>query len=879
VSEAEVVHLANLRGSVILAGDFNAHNKIWNCHSNNARGNALLKITEKYDFSISHPDEPTRVQARCNPAVLDFVIANNSPETGVPRVVNALKSDHLPIYFEVGGEYDKESKIQFDYSKAKWHLFKRHINRCIDLTPRTFQTEVEIETAAVELTETILTARRRYIPKIKKNPIRVDLNDEARELINTRNQLRKDWNKARRTNHFIKREINTLQGKIKKIVSELEAEHWDNKLKDCRIYTDDPRNSLWALSRAIKTGPSVIKPLRQNASSRNFVYSDLEKADALADAFVNNTKIQSDTDSATKALVNNSILALAKEDIDPDDVKIVEPREISRSINTLIARKAPGRDNITNYMLKRLPEKARIHIAKIFNACLLRGYFPKTWKTAHVVAIAKPKKDHSLAVNYRPISLLDGISKLFEKVILRRFLPSHNQVLPDTQYGFRKGLSTTLQLSRITGIVMADMRQRKTTGMVLLDLEKAFDTVWHDGLIHKLFTTNMPVYITKIIQNYLSGRALFAVVKRENSSHRSIDAGVPQGSLMGPRLFNHFISDMPNPAKCTLALYADDTAILSTSRQTDNAIRNLEKGTRQLTDYFSRWRLKVNAEKTEAILFSRSQKSYKGKITVCDIPCSFSNTVKYLGVYLHHRLNWTPHLLEARRKAFMAMGVLRPIFNRRSCLSEENKKALYSMVIKPTMLYASPIWTTDITKSNLKMLQTIENRCLRIVYELKPHHSIKHINAKHDGIDIAETITKYRETFLNRLTEGPHKKPTLFANKIQNFKHMRKEARLRHKMMPPDSPNPDDPPPPHSITGTSSTADAAGSTLTPPDPFQGLAVEVKECLEALRVKLGSFRMYIRMRLGLKAQVRAKLVENRKRGIPPRDWANIFEVIK
>ncbi|GBN95212.1 RNA-directed DNA polymerase from mobile element jockey [Araneus ventricosus] len=162
------------------------------------------------------------------------------------------------------------------------------------------------------------------------------------------------------------------------------------------------------------------------------------------------------------------------------------------------------------------------------------GHFPTKWKTATVIPILKPGKDPTQPTSYRPISLLSAISKIAEHIILDR-LQTHletNNILCPEQFGFRKNLSTTHQLIRVVEFIEEAFNTKQKTGAVFLDIQKAFDRVWQDALIHKLINYNTPNYITKIIQYYLVNRNFMVKVNNEFSDLKRINAGVAQGSKL-----------------------------------------------------------------------------------------------------------------------------------------------------------------------------------------------------------------------------------------------------------------------------------------------------------------------------------------------------------
>jgi hypothetical protein len=226
----------------------------------------------------------------------------------------------------------------------------------------------------------------------------------------------------------------------------------------------------------------------------------------------------------------------------------------------------------------------------IFNAILLTQHFPSVWKHARVISILKPGKDPALPSSYRPISLLDTIGKLFEKILFSRILHEVRErgLLRDEQFGFITRHSTSLQLARHVERITWNFGEKRLIGAVFLDVSNAFDTVWIDGLHYKLTLLNFPSYIVHTIPSYLRGRTFEASFQTAMSSRRGMRAGVAQGCLISPVLFSLFVEDMPVPSHdVELTLYADDTAIIATSRKPTLLVRYLESYLNDLQRWLS----------------------------------------------------------------------------------------------------------------------------------------------------------------------------------------------------------------------------------------------------------------------------------------------------
>ena len=183
---------------------------------------------------------------------------------------------------------------------------------------------------------------------------------------------------------------------------------------------------------------------------------------------------------------------------------------------------------------------SQLKLLLVKSVILLTHHFPSLWKHARVTSILKPGKDPALPSSYRPISLLDSIGKLFEKILLARILHEVNErgLMRDEQFAFKPRHSTSLQLASLVKRITKNFGEKRLTGAGFLDVAKAFDTVWIDGLLYKRTLLNSPSYIVHTISSYLRDRTFEASFQTATSSRRGMKAGVAQGGLISPVLFS-----------------------------------------------------------------------------------------------------------------------------------------------------------------------------------------------------------------------------------------------------------------------------------------------------------------------------------------------------
>jgi len=457
-----------------------------------------------------------------------------------------------------------------------------------------------------------------------------------------------------------------------------------------------------------------ISPL---VTPRGIVLSDSEKVEALADNL--EAQFQPVTDPSVPAVIKTVQVELRSYFLSPaSEPRLTTPDEVHEAIRGLKVSKAPGLNGVLNMALKHLPRRAVSLLARIFNAVIRNHHFPHTRKHARVISILKPGKDPALPSSYRPINLLDTIGKLFEKIILARILHVVNErgLMRYEQFGFRPRHSTSLQLARLVEKITRNFGEKRLTGAVFLDVAKACGTVWIDGLLYKLKILNFPSYIIHIFSSYLRDRTFEASFQTATSSPRGMRAGVAQGGLFFPVLFSLYVNDMPPPSHhVELAIYADDTAIIPTSRKPTLLVSYLESHLNELQRWLSEWRIAINICMSTAIIFVSAGRSsiQPQPVTLFGEAIDWVDTNRYLGLTLDKRLTWSLHIDHVRKRTVQRMGMLCLLLNRKSDLSVRNRILLCKQLTRPLMEFACPAWRSA-ARSHVQRLRVLQSKCLRL---------------------------------------------------------------------------------------------------------------------------------------------------------------------
>ena len=393
---------------------------------------------------------------------------------------------------------------------------------------------------------------------------------------------------------------------------------------------------------------------------------------------------------------------------------------VLKFLKSMPANKATGLDGLPARLLKAGAEEIHAPLTYIVNLSLQTGVFPAEWKVARVSPIYKAG-DKSDVGNYRPVSILPVISKLLEKVVhdqLYQSLASRN-ILSEWQSGFRPGHSTAMAATYLSDTILTGMDGKqggkKLTGVLFLDLKKAFDTVDHATLLEKLERYGVRGTALNWFTSYLSERKQVVSIGDAVSEQQGIDFGVPQGSILGPLLFSLYINDITSAIKKSkVILYADDTAIFCQGADIGFIRKALKDDLASVVKWLAENKLTLNVEKTKSMVFgtptllqSKPTLNLKVQKKIIEQVSEF----KYLGITFDSKMTFEVHLKALANKICSRIGVLGQV---REYLGVAHRLLLYNTLILPHYHYASSVWSNaDLQYTN--PLQTLQGRAGRVI--------------------------------------------------------------------------------------------------------------------------------------------------------------------
>jgi len=318
---------------------------------------------------------------------------------------------------------------------------------------------------------------------------------------------------------------------------------------------------------------------------------------------------------------------------------------------------------------------------------LTLSYFPVLGKYAEIIMIPKPGKPPHEPTSYRPISPSPITSKLFERLLLQRINEEHDTstLLPSHQFGFRERHSTIHQVHRLVNEIATSLEEKKYCNAVFLDIFQAFDRIWHPGLLSKLKHALTSNYYL-LLKSYLADRNFAVRHNNTLSDYYTIEAGVPQGSVLGTLLFLIFTADIPKAGSTTTASFADDVAVLFVNEDPVSATRHLQTHLNSLVEWYTRRRIKVNQAKFVQVTFT-IRKNICPPLTFSNAPIPVTTEVKYFGLHLDQQLTWNAHIQAKCRQLDFKFRQMHWLLGRNSKLSLNNKLLLYKVVFKPIWSY------------------------------------------------------------------------------------------------------------------------------------------------------------------------------------------------
>lgn len=686
--------------NVLMCGDFNMPDIQWEGETSGVNTKPRYCSTSKAEKFMGIVYENNLFQYVSTPTrgnnFLDLVFSSVDSVIVQPTE-NAVTSDHTAVAGSFNIDHrikpDLQNQYVYNYRKADY----AHIRRLLQCIPWSILKSFGCVNEGLSfIYDLIFSSVRESVPviKLRKRRFPVWYDSELISLVREKELARKEYTrhgKIRYSDSYLI--FSTLRKELKNLQKAKYADYI-SKVENSVKSNSKPFWSFIKNKRKLSSLPAYFNIDNVSVTSSEAIANHMNR-------YFESVFVQDDLNSIEKLSVRteNQLCIFS-----------VTSNDVKQILDNLDITKAIGPDGIPGLLFKECSEELSVPLSILFNSSLESGVFPDTFKQAHIIPVYKSSGDKHDISNYRPISLLSIMAKVFEKVVYPHFYNHVSNEICQNQHGFVCNRSTATNLICFTDYVSRCFNDKQQVDTVYTDFSKAFDKVPHLLLLEKLKSYGINGSLINWCYSYLKDRSQRVVINGHKSNWSRVTSGVPQGSLLGPLFFILYINDLPSifeTSKCLL--YADDAKIFRPILSPSDGV-DFQRDLNKFVKWCAQWKLVLNVNKCFILSFTN-----KNKKVACDYFLNESIIVrktegKDLGIYLKCSMNYDLHVSKVKNKALQILG-----FIKRNCKgfkSCKSVKSLYCSMVRSIVEYCSPVWAPW-QKTYIEQIESVQKRFIR----------------------------------------------------------------------------------------------------------------------------------------------------------------------
>lgn len=701
--------------SIVVGGDFNAKSPAWGSKKQNTRGTILLEELIGKNIFPCIPEGGHTFERGKATSNLDFIATTQDLQQNIYKLTSKIlnvesASDHKYILTDI--KTAEDSRKITPNSTARWKVTRTGLTRLGMALERTLREQEINEGSTYNLDEEnkfldcIYKTCDEAFDKADTTTKREKTNcwwtpEIRRERVKTQ-RIRRAAQKARKKGKEEEREALLFLHKLAKknlqrMISQAKEKTWKEL---CESIDKD----IWG-----KPYKAVIRQVKKNNPPATL---SLPFAATVMDGLFPQEENLHEESSIDVGQEQRAIFDTATPGILEENLTVgipeVTTEEILQASKLLKPGKAPGIDGMQPEILKAMVKFRPDRFAALFNGVLTRGFIPQKWKRARTILLRKEGKDPSTPSAYRPICILDAAAKMFEYVIRARLYGELGEKpFNKHQFGFTKGTSTVHAMEEVRKEAIEASKKNRFAAMIALDVKNAFNSLSWTAIHREIANRNISEYLARILKDYFRNRTV-KYDTPEDTICMNMKKGVPQGSVLGPFLWNLVYDGLlrrPTPPMCKKIAFADDIAIIAQAATVNRLKIRAEEIVEDTRNWMASAGLVLAESKTEIIRLNG--KGRKGELTfkIGEVDINPTTEVKYLGLMFDSKKNFRRQTEMTTNKAIKTMSALSRIMTN-AMKTRQAGRRLYYMTMESIVLYGAPIWAEASRRSaNRKLLR------------------------------------------------------------------------------------------------------------------------------------------------------------------------------